>query len=305
MRDAGENPMTSEQGCIVCANPAFEHRTAEYRRCTACGHEVLERTQAQGFIVNDPLEEADARRLTMLDRFKLKVLAAIEGSRPRELLLDIGSASGKFLLQNAARYPRRLGIEVTPDALAFSRNVMGLEVVESIDEVPEGVSAATAWHSLEHVPAAELFRLMEGLAARLSPDGRFLVCVPNGASRQYRWFGSAYAFFDVPNHLHQFTLASMNLLMKRFRLVPVATFRSWQYNVFGYLQGFLNVITGTHNYFYYRMKRHSIPPSAWLDLASFALIPMILPVACLLALWDSFDSEQEGVITLCFKKQAG
>lgn len=278
--------------------------TTAYRRCRTCGHETLATDHAQGYILNDPLMEADAKRMSGLDRFKRKLLLQFDPNPPRGAqLVDVGSASGKFLYQNRGRYAHAVGLEITPEALAFSREVLGLDVVDDISQVPANTHIATAWHSLEHIPGVALVGVLESLSAGMRPGARFIVSVPNAASRQYRWFGSGYAFFDVPNHLHQFSQESLDRLLARFGYQRMVTVPSWPYNSFGYTQGLLNVLTGTHNYLYYRLKRRSRKSSLWLDLAHAALLPILVPVGWTLGLLDAVSLNTQGVITACYKKK--
>lgn len=278
-------------------------RTADYCRCKTCGHEVLVSAHSQGFIVNDPLNKSDVKRWTRLDRFKQKVLRQFDPSPPHGAqLVDVGSASGKFLFQNRNRYTRVFGIEITPEALIFSRDVLGLSVVEDVLRIPGNTHVATAWHSLEHFPADALNSVLEKLASGMPSGARFIVSVPNASSLQYRWFGRSFAFFDVPNHLHQFSQNSLDRLMARFGFRRLTTVASWPYNSFGYTQGLLNVLTGTHNYLYYRLKRRSLKASIWLDLVHVVLLPALVPVGWIMGLFDAFSLNSQGVITACYEK---
>lgn len=300
----GENALSMlEQSCFICNGIVFDKRTSEYRRCVQCGHEILIQTQAQGFILNDPLDEKDARQQSSLDRFKAKILMQSESSVTKHRLLDIGSASGKFLLHNAARYEQAFGLEVTPAALAFSRDVLGLNIVTDIEQVPAEVSAATAWHSLEHIPEQALLNILTALSGKMINGAQLIVSVPNGASRQYRWFGSAYAYFDVPNHLHQFTTDSLTRLLSKFGFHSTKIIDSRPYNTFGYTQSLLNIITNTHNYLYYRLKRRSRKPSLLLDFVHVLLLPVLVPLGWTLGLLDTADKRTQGVITICFEKK--
>ena len=293
----------SNNSCFICGGVAFDKHTDEYQRCTGCGHEVLVTTQAQGFILNDPLTKKDVEHVTGLDRFKSKVLARYDISSVKGQLVDIGSASGKFLFLSAPHYQQVFGIEVTPDALAFSRKVLGLDIKEDVLEVPSGTTVATAWHSLEHIPRVALVNILTALSTNMVNNSRLIVSVPNGDSRQYRWFGKAYAYFDVPNHLHQFTELSLTKLMDKCGFKPVETINSWPYNTFGYVQSMLNITTGTHNYLYYRLKRRSLKPSIALDIAHVFLLLLLVPIGWLLGFLDAFDIKHQGVITLCFEKK--
>ena len=300
----GENALNKDvEPCFICGGTVFENRTADYRSCLNCGHEVLVSTKEQGFIINDDLSEKEVRRMTGLDRFKARTLSCFDSNLERQQLLDIGSASGKFLLHNASRYKRATGIEITPESLTFSRQVLGLDIVEDIQNVTDKISAATAWHSLEHIPEHHLLTLLENLSNKMSSGGRLLVSVPNGSSWQYRWFGKSYAYYDVPNHLHQFTPESLGQLMRRFGFQHVATVNSWPYNTFGYTQSLLNILTNTHNYLYYRLKRRSRKPSIALDIVNGLLLVICGPAGWLMGLADALNLKHQGVITACFEKK--
>ena len=300
----GENALnTAEKCCFICGEINFDKRTTEYRRCLRCGHEILLQSQSQGFILNDPLNEKDVRKLSALDRFKTSVLNQCEGSASLNRLIDIGSASGKFLLHNGARYEKAYGLEITPEAVVFSRDVLGLNIVADIHAVPSGISTATAWHSLEHIPEEVLLNILAALSKKMPSGAKFIVSVPNSASRQYRWFGSAYAYYDVPNHLHQFTTGSLTLLLNKYNFSTDKIFNSRVYNNFGYIQSLLNIASGTHNYLYYRVKRRSREPSLALDIINILMLPLMVPLGWILGLLDSIDLRTQGVITICFQKK--
>ena len=287
--------------CFVCDSRQFDQLTTEYARCTHCGHEVLVSGQSQGYITNDPLTIEDVRRPTGLDRFKAEVLRRFDPQPDSGTLVDIGSASGKFLHSHVHRYKRVAGLEVTPECLTFTRDVLKLDIKEHASELPPGITVATAWHSLEHIPASALEPILKAIAGKMSADARLIVSVPNAGSRQYRWFRSAYAYFDVPNHLHQFTQSSLDRLLLRCGFEPLKQIPSWPYNSFGYIQGLLNVATGTHNYLYYRVKRRSWKPSWKLDLAHVVLLPWCVPMGWLMGLVDQLMPHKQGVITACYK----
>ena len=295
--------VVTQEACFVCGGNEFDAITAAYRHCRKCGHELLKTARAQGYMVNDPLDREDVIKVGMLDRFKKNVLHRFCEEINRFCLLDVGSSSGKFLLQNAGRFEKTIGIEVTPEAIKFSRNVLGLEVYESIHDVNANISVVTFWHSLEHIPADDMLEMLKGISCQMSPGGKVIVSVPNNKSIQYRLFRTAYAFFDVPHHIHQFSPYSLDCLFKRFGFSKVSRVPSWPYNVFGYIQSILNFLTGTHNYLYYRFKRRSIRPSPWKDMINTLFLPVAVPAGFTLALLDAAFPNQQGVLTLCYERR--
>lgn len=290
--------------CFICSGQVFDHLVPEYRRCRGCGHETLSGEPGQAFMINDALREADVRRESFLDHFQGAVLARFTAGRRRQQLVDIGSGSGKFLLHHGSGFTHRCGVEVSPASVNFSRNTLGLEIVGDVRSVAGEIDAATAWHSLEHFPATALASTLECLRARLSAGGCVIVSVPNAASFQHRLFRQRYAFFDVPNHLHQFTPESLRRLFATHGFAPVAEIVSWPYNAFGYVQALLNCVMPGHNYLYYRLKRAAPRASLARDLAGFCLLPLALPLGAILALVDAVFPRRQAVLTWCFEKRA-
>ncbi len=289
--------------CFICGCSDFELMTDAYRRCQQCGHETLVANDAQSLMLNDSLCKDEATKSSRLDQFKRKVLERFDRSPPPGALwVDVGSASGKYLFQNSQRYARAIGLEVTPDAIEFSRSILGMEILEDAGDLPGQIHIATAWHSLEHFPAKSLEYTLDALRSRLSSRGRIIVSVPNSKSFQYRWFRSAYAFYDVPSHLHQFSLGSLDRLMQNHGFKRQELVTSWPYNVFGYVQSLLNVATGRHNYLYFRLKRKSAQPSLGQDFLNGCLLPLALPFGWVMGLLDAVRPTQQGVITTCYKK---
>ena len=288
--------------CFICQGTVFEHRTPPYRRCRACGHETLLDHATQTYMLNDALIAEDAPRRSFLDRFQDAVLRRGRQGTEGGQWVDIGSGSGRLLARNRGEFARQCGVEITPAAVEFSREVLGLNIVNDISQVAGGINLATAWHSLEHFPTPALESLLANLSARMPPGGRFIVSVPNGDSYQYRLFREQYAFFDVPNHLQQFTPDSLGRLLAAHGFTAAAPVISWTYNIFVYAQALLNVVLRDHNYLYYRLKRRTVAASPWRDLANLCLLPVVLPAALGLSLLDAARPDRQAVLTCSFTK---
>jgi DNA-directed RNA polymerase subunit RPC12/RpoP len=290
--------------CWICGAPANAVDGRRYAACRRCGHElVLERGDAR-FVVNDVLDPEALRRPGVLDRFKVGVLRRL-GCGP-ELLLDVGSASGRFLHAARRRFRRVLGVEINPECAEFSRSVLGLEVVNDISAVDAPFSAATFWHTLEHIPPDAAERILGVLRQLASPGAKVVVCVPNAASVQRRLFGTRYAYYDHPQHVHQFSPRSLDLLMERHGFRRLRRFFSLAYVCFGYLQGLLNFCNRRHNYWYYRRKRgwsFGLPryQLALLDLYNAVLIVLLALPALILSLVDALVPARCGVLTAAYE----
>lgn len=255
-------------------------------------------------MLNDELDPGAVARDTALDRFQDAMLERFTRGRRRQRLVDIGSGSGRFLVRQRRKFAHATGVEITPEAVNFSRNALGLAIVDDISAVDGEIDVATAWHSLEHFPVSSLLTLLEALRARIAPGGCVIVSVPNSSSFQYRWFRRRYAFFDVPSHLHQFSHDSLRRLFAAHGFVCTGEAISWPYNVFGHVQALLNVVMPGHNYLYYRIKRGRPRASVPRDLAGLALLPLAGPAGFALGLLDAAVPPRQGVLTCRFENRA-
>lgn len=289
--------------CPVCRSALTAGRTPTYRRCIGCGHELRDGGGGQTLMLNEPLDAAQVRRPSGLDRFQAAVAARWLSGSAGGTLVDLGCGSGRFLLGQRDRFAAAVGVEITPAAREFCRRELGLDVVADLAAVEGPIAAATAWHSLEHFPVAALGPALDRLAALMPPEAPLVVSVPNAASFQARWFGARWAFFDRPNHVHQFTPASLAHLLADHGFAPVAAAVSWPYNLFGYTQSLLNLAVPGHNRLYLRLKRGA-PPAPLVDLLSLVLLPAALLLAAPLALLDALVPARQGVLTSCFVRRA-
>lgn len=103
-----------------------------------------------------------------------------------------------------------------------------------------------------------------------------------------------YAFYDPPNHLHQFSYSSIKLLLEAKGFKLIKSFNTGPYNYFGHIQEPINFIINSYNYLYYIIKRKSTLYAPMLTL--------ITPFGLILRMLDSFFPRHTGVITQCFEK---
>lgn len=292
--------------CFICGGGAAGREVLGYSRCAQCGHETLITTDQQQYIVNDDLSEPFRDKPDAACRFQLE--ASRLAAKGRRLLIDVGCGSGKFLRHMNGYFDWKAGIEVSEPSFRFARDVMKLDVYADLKDVSGSPDLVTFWHSLEHIPAPAIEELLERLSHTLSADGRLLISVPNTDSFQYRLFGSSFAYYDVPNHLHQFSVTSLSRLVQRFGFVPERTFYSGVYSLFGCTQGCLNKILPIHNYLYYRKKRGwSFDVSSLrrrcLDIANLVLLPFVALPAAAIAILEVLFPTKQGSVTICFRKK--
>ncbi|MHB8838154.1 MAG: class I SAM-dependent methyltransferase [Gemmatimonadaceae bacterium] len=208
--------------------------------------------------------------------------------RPR--IADVGGGACAFANSLGATGCDVIVFEPNPANARFADARAGVRFVAApFDE--EAVAAAaladgsldgiTMWHSLEHVPdpAATL-----ALARRLlRPGGVLYVCVPNLHSLQAGIGGTRWCYADIPHHVTHFSVRGLEAAMRRAGFGTL-TPHGWnaEYEVFGWYQTMLNLLTGSHNFFYNRAKKgrqaDAGPHPGWTRIAT-ALGPLLLPFA--------------------------
>ena len=138
-----------------------------------------------------------------------------KGLRPGSRILELGCATGTFLLKL-----RDLGYDVhgvEPVASAASEaKKRGLEVhagtLESADLPHESFDVVFAWMVMEHLlnPRETLLELRQ----RLRPDGFLVFSVPNAGCWEPKFFGKKWFAYELPRHLHHYTPRRLTSLLQ-------------------------------------------------------------------------------------------
>lgn len=139
-------------------------------------------------------------------------------------VLDVGSSTGLFLHEMQQAGWETTGVEPTPSAAGYARERFGLEVhtcmLAEAPLAPESFDAITFWDVLEHTfsPTAELQRT----ARLLKPGGVVAINVPNWHSPDRKLFGPFWIGLDPPRHLYVFTRPTLEALVRKAGLEPLA-----------------------------------------------------------------------------------
>jgi SAM-dependent methyltransferase len=227
----------------------FAGESFRYVRCAACGLIYLDpRPDARSLLgyypssyeAYRPLESlrsvARWRRqhaLSLLRRFVARY--ATVGR-----VLDVGCATGEFLLEMRAQGWDVQGIEINPQAAAIARDEYGLDVytdpIERSDP-PSQYDVITLWDVLEHLPSPRAGLLRMGRWLR--PGGYVVLSVPNLESWDARLFARWWIGWDAPRHLYLFARPVLDRLLAEtgFQVVdrrcflggPGAFILSWQF----------------------------------------------------------------------------
>ena len=146
-----------------------------------------------------------------LFKFNTDILPPLAPGR----LLEVGCASGAFLHQMAGQGWQVEGIEFSEKA-AKAAESLGYRVhkgpLETARAPREPVDLIVGWMVLEHLhdPIGNLIKLREWA----KPDTWLVLSVPNAGSLEFRLFKEKWYGLHLPNHLHHFTLATLNLVLR-------------------------------------------------------------------------------------------
>jgi 2-polyprenyl-3-methyl-5-hydroxy-6-metoxy-1,4-benzoquinol methylase len=147
------------------------------------------------------LEEA-YRRFVLRDHVNF-VMRAVQDSREKGLLVDVGCGGGLLLRMLRERGLPVLGLETSLPAATSAWKRNGVAVVcgdLSKSPIERGTCAAvTMFHVLEHLhdPVSYLRSARDLLVT----GGRLVVQVPNASCWQFLMFGEHWNGVDVPRHL--------------------------------------------------------------------------------------------------------
>ncbi len=297
--------------CSICGSlfpdESKSHKPASiFRRCTACGHDSRIQPLNDSVADNEILNMKSVSKIDALTAYKLRYIKNRRANS--EVLIDVGSSSGKLIFHAQQWFKECFGIEVSESALKFSTEVLGLKVFRQLSEIPkiQRRTFACFWHSLEHMSIDQARSALSELKARMAPDSLVIIAVPNSLSWQYRIFGSAWTYYDTDSHLHQFSVCSLDKLLESAGLQRTSLDVSAIYSIFGYLQSAVNLVISPHNYLYYWLKRgdtRQVGPIRALILSglSLCLVALLLIPACLAYLLDLVKKDKAGVIVVSYR----
>ncbi len=145
--------------------------------------------------------------------FRRRIRRVDAGGR-RGRLLDVGAATGAFLVEARARGFEVAGVEPSP--AAATARARGLDVLEGPLEAAQfstsSFDVVTIQDVLEHVvdPRAALRRV----GGWLAPRGRLVVTVPDFGGWWARLSGARWPMITPREHLHYFTRRTLRALLR-------------------------------------------------------------------------------------------
>jgi 2-polyprenyl-3-methyl-5-hydroxy-6-metoxy-1,4-benzoquinol methylase len=214
-------------GCPVCGNTMRQRVVTQNGlgvvRCLGCGQRyvwpapsdavlaaIYDRDYYRG--AHGSVGFSDYGSLTPARRRMFgRHLDRIEGLVRPGRVLDVGCATGDFLLVARERGWEALGVDPSPareQALAAGLRMVG-RTIDDADVAPNSVNLITFWDVLEHLPdpVASLRRAL----LLLAPGGLVAATVPNAGSAVARLSGARwFGYKTAGEHLQFFNAATIS-----------------------------------------------------------------------------------------------
>lgn len=217
--------------CEVCGSPSGEHKIVLWKyntpivRCSVCGlYYANPRWKTEhlfGRYTEDYWEEyAGTISHTSVDEAAnnarwFPFLGPHDGVRSTNRLLDVGCATGEFLLAARARGWQVYGVESSPIGAATAARVPGSQIhCGTLDtaDYPDGYfDVVTMWDVIEHLQSPRQY--LQRIASILRPGGLLSITTPNIRSLSFWLLGVHWSEIGPNDHLYYFTPRTMARLL--------------------------------------------------------------------------------------------
>jgi 2-polyprenyl-3-methyl-5-hydroxy-6-metoxy-1,4-benzoquinol methylase len=222
--------------CDLCRAPSDRHPVVFWKyntpvvRCTGCGLLYSNpRWKAEhlfGRYTNEYWQQyADKVKSTALDPVANEArwgpyLDTLEMARVNGRLLDVGCATGEFLVAAKARGWETQGVEPSPIAAQLAEERTGAVIYTgTLDTAPfpdRWFDVVTLWDVIEHVQSPVAY--IEQAARLVRHGGMVVLTTPNIRSVAYRLLGARWWAVGPNDHIYYFSPRTMQRLLARYRL---------------------------------------------------------------------------------------
>jgi SAM-dependent methyltransferase len=173
----------------------------------------------QDYMPHDLARRSNQRWLSRIDyRYGLtKRCRVLAKHRPPGRLLDVGCATGEFLARARELGWDAYGIDLSKSAVQYAREHWHLAVSRNeLRDAPfldGSFDAITLWNVFEHL--FDPIESVEAMDRLLVPGGIVVMTVPNLDSIDHGLFGRWWSGYDVPRHLHVFSLPALHAVFAK------------------------------------------------------------------------------------------
>ncbi len=137
-----------------------------------------------------------------------KRMNTIESFLPGGKILDVGCGMGIFLKEASSRHWEVHGVDVSPFAVRYAREALGLRNIKQMDvgglDFMDGsMDAVTLFHLIEHVLRPK--ELIASCHKILRPEGILVIETPDIVSGRARRQGKDWRYIKIPEHVNYFS----------------------------------------------------------------------------------------------------
>lgn len=164
-------------------------------------------------------------------------------------LLDVGCGDGRLLSMIGTEVPRRVGIDLSEQGIAFARAfVPEVEfIVGDLADLTEKFDVVACVETLEHIPDMVMKNFVAALHARLQPQGRLVVSVPGAVRpvtlKHYRHYTAQLLTEQLSSHFQLLEIAHLvrhgplsrmlsRALVNRWVIVTAAPWRKLVWSIY-------------------------------------------------------------------------
>jgi SAM-dependent methyltransferase len=153
-------------------------------------------------------------------------LARLERGGLKGSVLDVGCATGSFLLYAQRRGWSVAGVEIAEYARSLAERRLGVPLATSLDELPSSgrYDLVTLHHVLEHIEDPQPF--LQAIRPRVGR--RLLIEVPNFDSLAARAHGPRWRDLRPDQHLFHYTRQTLPPLLRRAGFTPLEVYTLWE-----------------------------------------------------------------------------
>jgi 2-polyprenyl-3-methyl-5-hydroxy-6-metoxy-1,4-benzoquinol methylase len=245
--------MSETKICPICGNintstafSVIDHSITQenfvLQRCISCNYLFTSpapplETIARYYASDVYISHTDSKKGVVESLYQLVRKKTLAGKRKlinsfikREngIILDYGCGTGAFLNEMKLHGWDTYGIEPDDGARAKAEQLVGSKIglPSDLSIMPDAAyDVVTMWHVLEHVH--DLNGTIQELKRVIKENGKLFVAVPNHEAYDAKHYGSYWAAYDVPRHLHHFTPYTIKTLMEKHGLKVVAKKGMW------------------------------------------------------------------------------
>ena len=158
------------------------------------------------------------------------------------------------------------------------------------------------WHNLEH--QKDINVILNKCSEIMKKNGSLIIEVPNSESLQSKLDTENWIYWDVPRHIHHFSLKSIIKALKKsgFLIKKINTF-SLEYGAFGMVSSLLNIISSKKNLLFKQLQNNNVKKINKIYLYLLLIFSFILsPLALIIELIASYMFKNGAVLNIVAKK---